>query len=839
MIQVAFPDLSAVAGWSGTGGTDTSSPYASTTYGWTAGAAAPGAQDDHGDERREHHRHRHDHDRRRLDRAHRPAASTSRAAPGTHPLRPAHPRQRHRRRGRRRRLERDVVERDGGHAHGRHLRHASAAPGGRSRSSAAPTPPSPAAPATATGSSSATGSATRRPPAPQRRREGRHHRAERAGADAVTSRRRTPTSRATTLYYNAQGSNTGTFTVNAHRSDAQSGIQKLGLPERVRDDRRRRRRQLSPYQRHATPGTAPPPPPARRRSPPPTAPAHRHRHLHRHQRHHRPQRPERRPVRRALVHQPLRPAHPRQRHRRRRRHRQRAAASSSAPRPPSPTAPAAPSAAGRPSPSPAAPTPPSPAATATATATASPTTSETPAAPSSASADAKVDTSAPTVASTAPTAVTGAANQYYESGDRTLYFRPAGRRLVHPRTRPPPTPQSGVAQVSFPDVSARPAGRLTGGTDTSSPYASPDATPGPRAQPATRHRPTVTATNGAGLAGSATDHRHRRLDRPHRPDRRPRRRPLVHHPLGPAHPRQRHRRRLRHRHHQRRRRARRGHPHRRQLRHLRHLDDRHPHRRRRHHRPDRQLLPLPLQHLRPRRKRSAPSTASADAKVDTTAPSAPALTLTESSPLSYVSGTTLYYNPRARTPPASPSRHRHRRPVRHRAARLPDRLRRRPAAATPPARTRAPTPGTTPPPPPARRPSQSPTAPAPTAVDLHRHPDTTAPTGQTRRPRRRAPGTPPSPSPLTLDNGTDAGAGIDTSSGVVERDSATLTDGTAAPSAPGRAVTLAGGADTTVTERQLLPLPLHASPTASETPAAVRASADAKIDTSAPGRAER
>ena len=41
---------------------------------------------------------------------------------------------------------------------------------------------------------------------------------------------------------------------------------------------------------------------------------------------------------------------------------------------------------------------------------------------------------------------------------------------------------------------------------------------------------------------------------------------------------------------------------------------------------------------------SGASTASADAKVDTTAPTAPSLTLGESSAKSYVSGTTLYYN---------------------------------------------------------------------------------------------------------------------------------------------------------------------------------------------------
>jgi chitobiase/beta-hexosaminidase-like protein len=42
--QVAFPDVSATSGWSGsTGGADTSSPYASpASYTWAAGAAAPG-----------------------------------------------------------------------------------------------------------------------------------------------------------------------------------------------------------------------------------------------------------------------------------------------------------------------------------------------------------------------------------------------------------------------------------------------------------------------------------------------------------------------------------------------------------------------------------------------------------------------------------------------------------------------------------------------------------------------------------------------------------------------------------------------------------------------------
>src|SRR5581483_8588271 len=42
---------------------------------------------------------------------------------------------------------------------------------------------------------------------------------------------------------------------------------------------------------------------------------------------------------------------------------------------------------------------------------------------------------------------------------------------------------------------------------------------------------------------------------------------------------------------------------------------------------------------------SAASANSADAKIDTTAPGAPSLAVSESSGLEYVSGTTLYYNP--------------------------------------------------------------------------------------------------------------------------------------------------------------------------------------------------
>ena len=42
--SAAFPDLSGVSGWTGSGGTDTSSPYASSNYSWSSGATAPGSR---------------------------------------------------------------------------------------------------------------------------------------------------------------------------------------------------------------------------------------------------------------------------------------------------------------------------------------------------------------------------------------------------------------------------------------------------------------------------------------------------------------------------------------------------------------------------------------------------------------------------------------------------------------------------------------------------------------------------------------------------------------------------------------------------------------------------
>ncbi len=116
-----------------------------------------------------------------------------------------------------------------------------------------------------------------------------------------------------------------------------------------------------------------------------------------------------------------------------------------------------------------------------------------------AAADAKVDTSAPTVAATAPTAVTGAGAQHWDSGAGTLWFRPSGSGSFTLNATASDA-QSGISQVSFPDVSGTSGWTgSTGGTDAGSPYASPVDyawTAGATQLGST----TITATNGAGLS---------------------------------------------------------------------------------------------------------------------------------------------------------------------------------------------------------------------------------------------------------------------------------------------------------------------------------------------------
>ena len=121
---------------------------------------------------------------------------------------------------------------------------------------------------------------------------------------------------------------------------------------------------------------------------------------------------------------------------------------------------------------------------------------------SSPSANAKVDTTAPAVANAAPTAISGGGNQHYDSGTETLYFRPAGSGSFQLNATASDG-QSDIASVAFPDLSALNGFSGSGGSDSSSPYASTaySWTAGAGGNPGGK---TVTATNGAGGTGTTT-----------------------------------------------------------------------------------------------------------------------------------------------------------------------------------------------------------------------------------------------------------------------------------------------------------------------------------------------
>src|SRR5439155_7240408 len=91
-------------------------------------------------------------------------------------------------------------------------------------------------------------------------------------------------------------------------------------------------------------------------------------------------------------------------------------------------------------------------------------------APSAASADAKVTTNAPTVNVTAPTAVTGAANQSYDAATKTLWFRPSGSGSFALNATAGEA-DAAIDHVGFPDLSAMSGwSGSTGGDDATSPY---------------------------------------------------------------------------------------------------------------------------------------------------------------------------------------------------------------------------------------------------------------------------------------------------------------------------------------------------------------------------------
>ena len=453
--------------------------------------------------------------------------------------------------------------------------------------------------------------------------------------------------------------------------------------------------------------------------------------------------------------------------------------------------------------------------------------------PSTASANAKIDTTAPSVAVTAPTAVTGTTNQYYQSGSKTLWFRPTGTGSLTLNATAS-DPQSGV-QVGFPDVSGTTGwAGSTGGTDTTSPYSYPADytwTTGATQLGST----TITATNGAGL--SAADSLTISAD-----STAPTGQTATltagpwYTPLSVALT----------------------------------LDNG----------TDTESGLDTSSGVVERAtatltggtcgsfgtwstvtltagadttvtsgncyryrytttdnvgNTSSPSTASSDAKVDTTAPSTPALTLSESSPLSYVSGTTLYYNAQG-TNTASFTVDGTSTDAQSGIQKLtfpnitgitgggddttsPYQGNYTWTNATAASGNQTVTSYN----------GASTTATSTFTVTK----DTTAPTGQTAD-LAGGPWYTTLSVPLTLDNGTDSGAGVDAASGVVERATATLTNGTCGSFGTWNTVTLTGGADTTVTSGNCYRYRYTITDNVGNTSAPSTATADAKVDTTAP-----
>jgi hypothetical protein len=112
-------------------------------------------------------------------------------------------------------------------------------------------------------------------------------------------------------------------------------------------------------------------------------------------------------------------------------------------------------------------------------------------------------------------------------------------------------------------------------------------------------------------------------------------------------------------------------------------------------------------------------------------------------------------------------------------------------------------------------------------------PDKTGPTGQSVA-LSGGPGYPSLSVPLLFENGTDAGAGVDESSGIVERASATLANtacGTFGTFAP---VTLSGNVDTTVQSGNCYRYQYKIADQVGNVSAASSPSSDAKVDSTPP-----
>src|SRR5439155_13081931 len=113
-------------------------------------------------------------------------------------------------------------------------------------------------------------------------------------------------------------------------------------------------------------------------------------------------------------------------------------------------------------------------------------------------------------------------------------------------------------------------------------------------------------------------------------------------------------------------------------------------------------------------------------------------------------------------------------------------------------------------------------------------PDTTAPTGQTVA-LSGGPYYSGLSVPLTLGNGSDAGSGVDASSGIVERDSATLSGGSCGTfSGTWTQVAVSGGAGITVQTNHCYHYRYAISDNVGNQSGASAVSADAKVDTGGP-----
>ncbi len=112
--------------------------------------------------------------------------------------------------------------------------------------------------------------------------------------------------------------------------------------------------------------------------------------------------------------------------------------------------------------------------------------------------------------------------------------------------------------------------------------------------------------------------------------------------------------------------------------------------------------------------------------------------------------------------------------------------------------------------------------------------DTTAPSGQTVA-LNGGPGFGATSVPLLLGTGTDSGAGVDSSTGVVERASATYANETCGTFGSFAPVTLSGGADASVTGGNCYRYQYKIADNVGNLSTASAASADAKVDTTAPG----